>query len=84
MRKSGNNTKKMCWKLIIHNYKKELILSKDYSTLSQIGEELGYTYNVVNDMVRGRKQPSKGRYDSQYLIIRLDNEVELTGEVIIE
>mgnify|MGYP003676271840 FL=1 len=74
----------MCWKLIIHNYKKELILSKDYSTLSQIGEELGYTYNVVNDMVRGRKQPSKGRYDSQYLIIRLDNEVELTGEVIIE
>ena len=84
MRKSGNNTKKKCWKLIIHNYKKELILSKDYSTLSQIGEELGYTYNVVNDMVRGRKQPSKGRYDSQYLIIRLDNEVELTGEVIIE
>ena len=84
MRKSGATTKKKCWKLIIHNYKKELLLSKDYSTLSEIADELGYTYNVVNDLYRGRKQPSKGRYDSQYSILKLNTEVELVDEVIIE
>ena len=83
MRKSGASTRKKCWKLIIHNYKKELLLSKDYSTLSDISEELGFSYNVVNDIFNGRKRPSKGRYDTQYQIIKLNGDVELIEPVII-
>jgi hypothetical protein len=83
MRKSGASTRKKCWKLIIHNHKKELLLSKDFSTLSEIAEELGYSYNVVNDIFNGRKRPSKGRYDTQYKIIKLNQEIDLLEPVII-
>ena len=83
MRKNGSTTKKKCWKLIIHNFKKELVLSKDYSTLKEIATELGYTYNVVVEMSNGRKKGCKGRYDSSYEIIKLSSQEAIEEDLII-
>ena len=83
MRKNGSITKKKCWKLIIHNFKKELVLSKDYSTLKEIATELGYTYNVVVEMSNGRKRGRKGRYDSSYEIIKLSSQEAIEEDLII-
>lgn len=84
MRKSGSSTRKKCWKLIVIDFRNEVILSKDYSTMREIADELGYTYNIVNDMFNGRTKGRKGRYDTRYEIIKLGQELELSKEVIID
>ena len=70
MRKIGDITQKICWKLqIVVN--DNIIYEQKYSTLKDIAEELGYSYNIVSEMVMGRKKNRKGKYDTQYSIKKL-------------
>ena len=84
MRKSGANTRKKCWKLIIINYRNEVLLSKDYSTMREIADELGYSYNIVNDMFNQRSRGRMGRYDNKYEIIKLGQDIDVSKQEIID
>ena len=70
MRKIGDLTQKICWKLEI-SVNDNIVFENEYSTLKDIAQELGYSYNVVSEMVMGRKKNKKGRYDTQYSIKKL-------------
>jgi len=77
MRKIGDITQKICWKLqIVVN--DNIIYEQKYSTLKDIANELGYSYNVVSEMVMGRKKNRNGKYDTQYSIKKIcaDNYVK--------
>ena len=41
--------------------------------IRDIAQELGYSYNVVSEMVMGRKKNRKGKYDTQYSIKKLSD-----------
>ena len=70
MRKIGDITQKICWKLqIVVN--DDIIYEQKYSTLNDIANELGYSYNVVSEMVMGRKKNRNGKYDTQYSIKKI-------------
>ena len=72
MRKIGDITQKICWKLqIVVN--DNIIYEQKYSTLKDIANELGYSYNVVSEMVMGRKKNRQGKYDTQYYIKKLSD-----------
>ena len=72
MRKIGDITQKICWKLqIVVN--DDIIYEQKYSTLNDIANELGYSYNVVSEMVMGRKKNRQGKYDAQYSIKKLSD-----------
>ena len=70
MRKIGDITQKICWKLQI-SVNNNIVYENEYSTLKDIAEELGYSYNVVSEMVMGRKKNRKGKYDTQYSIKKI-------------
>ena len=70
MRKSGDITNKICWKLII-KCNDSIMLEKEFKTLKSISEELGYSYNVISEMALGRKKKRGGKYDTQYLFKKL-------------
>tara|TARA_A100000171_G_scaffold37544_1_gene36591 strand:- start:4849 stop:5070 length:222 start_codon:yes stop_codon:yes gene_type:complete len=70
MRKIGDITQKICWKLQI-SVNNNIVYENEYSTLKDIAEELGYSYNIVSEMVMGRKKNRKGKYDTQYSIKKI-------------
>tara|TARA_R100001086_G_scaffold6918_1_gene4161 strand:+ start:1072 stop:1293 length:222 start_codon:yes stop_codon:yes gene_type:complete len=72
MRKIGDITQKICWKLEI-TVNDNIVYENEYSTLRDIAQELGYSYNVVSEMVMGRKKNRKGKYDTQYSIKKLSD-----------
>ena len=47
------------------------MLEKEYKTLKAISNELGLSYNIVSEMVLGRKKNKSGRYEPQYIFNRL-------------
>ena len=70
MRKSGDITNKICWKLIIE-LNDEVVLDKEFKTLKDVSNELGLSYNIVSEMVLGRKKNKSGRYEPKYTFSRL-------------
>ena len=70
MRKTGDMTNKICWNLII-KLNEEILLDKEYKTLKDISDELQISYNIVSEMVLGRKKNKSGRYEPQYIFSRL-------------
>ena len=55
MRKIGDITQKICWKLEI-SVNDNIVYQNEYSTLRDIANELGYSYNIVSEIVMGRKK----------------------------
>lgn len=70
MRKSGDLTKKYCWEMTIYINDK-IISQNKYKTIRDIADELELSYNVVSEMIMGRKKNRKGKYEPQYLFTRL-------------
>ena len=70
MRKSGDITNKICWKLIIE-LNDEVVLDKEFKTLKDVSNELGISYNIVSEMVLGRKKNKSGRYEPKYTFSRI-------------
>tara|TARA_R110000803_G_scaffold83226_1_gene149377 strand:+ start:667 stop:879 length:213 start_codon:yes stop_codon:yes gene_type:complete len=70
MRKTGDITNKICWKLIIE-LNDEVVLDKEFKTLKDVSNELGLSYNIVSEMVLGRKKNKSGRYEPKYTFSRL-------------
>lgn len=70
MRKSGDLTNKLCWKLSI-SIDGNLMFIKDFKTLKEIADELNLSYNVVSEMSLGRKKNRRGKYEPQYNFTRL-------------
>tara|TARA_R110001599_G_scaffold13713_1_gene61260 strand:- start:7444 stop:7662 length:219 start_codon:yes stop_codon:yes gene_type:complete len=71
MRTLGANTNKMCWKckVIANN---QILMEEDFTSLSKIGEKLGFTRNVVNEIANGRRKQRKGLFDTQYVISKIE------------
>tara|TARA_R110002096_G_scaffold203106_3_gene388017 strand:+ start:229 stop:459 length:231 start_codon:yes stop_codon:yes gene_type:complete len=72
MRKIGDITQKICWKLEI-SVNDNIVYQNEYSTLRDIASELGYSYNIVSEIVMGRKKNRQGKYDAQYSIKKLSD-----------
>mgnify|MGYP005988273747 CR=1 FL=1 len=70
MRKSGDLTKKYCWEMSIYINDK-IISQNKYKTIRDIADELDLSYNVVSEMIMGRKKNRKGKFEPQYLFTRL-------------
>lgn len=70
MRKSGDLTKKYCWEMTIYINDK-IISQNKYKTIRDIADELDLSYNVVSEMIMGRKKNRKGKFEPQYLFTRL-------------
>ena len=70
MRKSGDLTKKYCWEMTIYINDK-IISQNKYKTIRDIADELELSYNIVSEMIMGRKKNRKGKYEPQYLFTRL-------------
>lgn len=70
MRKSGDYTKKECWKLIV-SVNDNIIKEQRYRTLKDISTDLGVSYNVISEMALGRKKNKKGTYEPQYTFRKL-------------
>lgn len=73
MRKNGAKTNKICWNLKVLN-NGNILFEKNYPSLMNIGEDLGFKYNRVVEMATGRKKQATGIYDSQYIFTKLNNE----------
>ena len=79
MRTKGANTKKLCYNLKIE-INDEVIKNKDFTTLKEIADDCGFTYNRVVEMMRGRKKQLSGKYEPKYYI----NKIEEKNDDIIE
>tara|TARA_R100000541_G_scaffold46546_3_gene53622 strand:+ start:4283 stop:4567 length:285 start_codon:yes stop_codon:yes gene_type:complete len=70
-RRSGGLTKKLCWNCKISIQGNELH-NKDYTTLKQIGEDLGISYNRVFELsTKGRKKYTTFKYEPKVTITNL-------------
>ena len=83
MRKKGCSTKVDCWDLKVHNCDK-CIHQQKYKTLKDMADDLGYSYNQMVEMSSGRKKKGKGKYDTQYEIIKLSGKLNKDDEIIPE
>ena len=70
MRKTGSKTLSKCWKLEVMNQNASLFTG-EYSTLKEISNELGMSYNQIVELSSGRKKQPKGRYDTSYKFTKL-------------
>ena len=70
MRKVGDITNKICWKLII-SVDDNIILEKEYRTLRDVASDLDLSYNIVSEMSLGRKKNRNGRYEPKYSFSRI-------------
>ena len=70
MRKTGSKTCAKCWKLEVMNQNAPLFTG-EYSTLKEISNELGMTYNQIVELSSGRKKQPNGRYDTSYKFTKL-------------
>ena len=55
MRKTGSKTLSKCWKLEVMNQNASLFTG-EYSTLKEISNELGMSYNQIVELSSGRKK----------------------------
>lgn len=79
MRKTGSKTCAKCWKLEVMNQNAPLF-SGEYSTLKEISNELGMTYNQIVELSSGRKKQPNGRYDTSYRFTKLKKAGKLNKE----
>tara|TARA_R100000951_G_scaffold115995_1_gene126052 strand:- start:7059 stop:7379 length:321 start_codon:yes stop_codon:yes gene_type:complete len=75
MRSKGSKTNIKCWKLEVVN-QNNIIYENEYSTLNEIANELGITYNQVVELSSGRKKQPTGRFDTSYRFIKLNKKSE--------
>jgi hypothetical protein len=75
MRTIGAITKINCWELKILCNNQE-VGGGEFPTLQTIADELGFTRNIVNEIVNKRRHKGKGKYDTQYLIKKLETPTE--------
>mgnify|MGYP003645913644 CR=1 FL=1 len=80
MRNKGSITIALCWKLEVIN-QNEIIFTKEYTTLKEIANELGMTYNQVVEMSSGRKKPLMGRFDTTYKFIKISGKSECKEDI---
>lgn len=73
MRSKGSKTIALCWRLEVIN-QNDIIFTKEYTTLKEIANELGITYNQVVELSSGRKKQPTGRYDTTYKFYKLSAE----------
>lgn len=78
MRKSGAKTEKLCWNLKVIN-NENVIFEKDYPTLKNVGNDIGFKYNRVVELATGRKKQQEGKFDSKYIFTKI-NKKECTEE----
>jgi hypothetical protein len=79
MRNKGSKTCAKCWRLDVVNQGNNLF-SGEFSTLTEIGQELGLSYHQVVEMSSGRKKPRIGKYDTSYRFTRLSPTAEKLNE----
>lgn len=72
MRKTGSKTEKICWNLKVVN-NDVVLFEKDYPSLKNIGDDIGFKYNRVVELATGRKKQQSGKYDSRYIFTKLNN-----------
>ena len=75
MRTHGAKTKIDCWTCEVRVNNSE-IFKQDFPTLSSIGQELGLSRNIVNEIVNNRRKVRQGKYDTQYIIKKKEDDVE--------
>ena len=75
MRTHGAETKINCWKVkVIAN--NVVLLNNEYPSLRKIGEALGLSRNIINEIVNNRRKQRSGKFDTQYIITKLEPEPE--------
>ena len=79
MRKKGSITTKLCWECEVHN-QNEIIYKGQLATLKEIANELGLSYSQVEELSSGRKKDSKGRYDTNYRLSKINSAGKLNNE----
>jgi hypothetical protein len=79
MRNKGSKTCAKCWRLEVINQDNNLFAG-EYSTLKEIGDELGLSYNQVVEMSSGRKKQATGKYDTTYRFTRLSPSEKLNDD----
>ena len=75
MRTHGAKTKIDCWTCEVRVNNSE-VFKQDFPTLSSIGQELGLSRNIVNEIVNNRRKQRSGKYDTQYIIKKKEDDVE--------
>ena len=75
MRSKGSKTNIKCWKLEVVN-QNNIIYENEYSTLNEVANELGLTYNQIVELSSGRKKQPSGRFDTYYRFIKLNKPAE--------
>lgn len=83
MRKKGSNTTKICWRCEVIN-QHQVLYSGEFATLKQISHELGLSYSQVVELSSGRKKDSKGRYDTNYRLIKIAEKLNDEETPVIE
>ena len=71
MRTNGAKTKILCWEVEV-KVADNILLSQSFTTLSAVGEALGMSRNIINEIVNGRRKQRTGKYDTQYNINKID------------
>ena len=72
MRTNGAKTKILCWEVEV-KVADNILLSQSFTTLSAVGEALGMSRNIINEIVNGRRKQRKGKYDTQYKISKIES-----------
>ena len=83
MRSKGSKTNVKCWKLEVIN-QNNIIYENEYSTLNEISNELGMTYNQIVELSSGRKKQPGGRFDTSYRFIKLNKKAEKLNQDVEE
>jgi hypothetical protein len=71
MRKTGSLTEKLCWNLKVVN-NGNVLFEKDYPSLKNVGDDIGFKYNRVVEIATGRKKQQTGTYDTKYIFTKLN------------
>jgi hypothetical protein len=61
MRTKGANTKKVCWSLKIY-YPDYVVKEGTYTTLQDVADDLGLSYNQVSEMTNKGRNKTKSKY----------------------
>jgi hypothetical protein len=83
MRTKGAVTNKSCWRCIVKMGDEEL-LNKDYTTLTSVGKDLGFTYHQVVEISNKRKKNKKGLYEPQYQIFKITDILNSEPEILFD
>jgi len=70
MRINGAKTKKICWRVTV-KINNDIVFLKEYTSLKNVGEDLGFTYNRVSELATGRIKQKDGVFEPTYIFDKL-------------